>query len=212
MIDDIDILTNNVKGIHCKNKRHKIIQYFKSKINSTGFLFLQETHSTVRDEIEWKNDFKGEMFGNYLGNKDIKIKNKLCDKEGRILILSISIDNQDLVLVNFYNSNLESEQLNKIQELNTMLTDLNVSQNDRIILGGDFNLFFSSKIESAGGNPVFKKKSVSKLIELLKSYDLVDIWRIRNPKTKRYTFRQNHFSGFLQRRLDYIFVSNSLHE
>ena len=91
----------------------------------------------------------------YLGNKDIKIKNKLCDKEGRILILSISIDNQDLVLVNFYNSNLESEQLNEIQELNTMLTDLNVSQNDRIILGGDFNLFFSSKIESAGGNPVF---------------------------------------------------------
>ena len=224
MIDDIDILTNNVKGIHCKNKRHKIIQYFKSKIKSNGFLFLQETHSTVRDEIEWKNDFKGEMFFShgksnscgvlicYLGNKDIKIKNKLCDKEGRILILSISIDNQDLVLVNFYNSNLESEQLNKIQELNTMLKDLNVSQNDRIILGGDFNLFFSSKIESAGGNPVFKKKSVSKLIELLKSYDLVDIWRIRNPKTKRYTFRQNHFSGFLQRRLDYIFVSNSLQE
>ena len=175
MIDDIDILTNNVKGIHCKNKRHKIIQYFKSKIKSNGFLFLQETHSTVRDEIEWKNDFKGEMFFShgksnscgvlicYLGNKDIKIKNKLCDKEGRILILSISIDNQDLVLVNFYNSNLESEQLNKIQELNTMLTDLNVSQNDRIILGGDFNLFFSSKIESTGGNPVFKKKVCFKI-------------------------------------------------
>ena len=60
--------------------------------------------------------------------------------------------------------------------------------------------------------PFLKKRSVSKLIELLKSYDLVDIWRIRNPKTKRYTFRQNHFSGFLQRRLDYIFVSNSLQE
>ena len=57
-----------------------------------------------------------------------------------------------------------------------------------------------------------KKKSVSKLIQLLEKYDLIDIWRIRNPFSKRYTFRKNHFSGYIQRRLDYIFVSNTLQE
>ena len=38
------------------------------------------------------------------------------------------------------------------------------------------------------------------------------IWRIRNPKAKQYTFRQKHVSGFLQRRLDYFFISNNIQE
>ena len=31
-----------------------------------------------------------------------------------------------------------------------------------------------------------------------------------NPSLKRYTFRKNNFSGFLQRRLDYMFISNNI--
>ena len=37
-----------------------------------------------------------------------------------------------------------------------------------------------------------------------------DIWRKRNPKTKRYTFRQKHVSGLIQRGLDYFYISNSI--
>ena len=40
-------------------------------------------------------------------------------------------------------------------------------------------------------------------------YNLIDIWRIRNHFSKRYTFRKNHFSGYIQRCLDYTFVSNT---
>ena len=43
-------------------------------------------------------------------------------------------------------------------------------------------------------------------------FNLCDIWRIRNPKIKRFTFRQQHISGFIQRRLDYFFLSNLLQE
>ena len=39
--------------------------------------------------------------------------------------------------------------------------------------------------------------------------DLSDIRRIRNRK---YTFRQKHLSGIIQRRLDYIFISQNLQE
>ena len=35
---------------------------------------------------------------------------------------------------------------------------------------------------------------------------------IRNPKLKRFTFEQQHTSGFIQRRLDYFFISNLLQE
>ena len=47
-------------------------------------------------------------------------------------------------------------------------------------------------------------------MEIKEKLFLCDIWRIRNPKIKRYTFRQNHITGFLQRRLDYFFISNSM--
>ena len=57
-----------------------------------------------------------------------------------------------------------------------------------------------------------KKKSIAKLIQIKEKFNLCDIWRIRNPKIKRFTFRQQHISGFIQRRLDYFFFSNLLQE
>ena len=58
---------------------------------------------------------------------------------------------------------------------------------------------------------MLKQKSVAKLVELKEKYDLYDIWRIRNP-TKNCIFRQNHSSGIINCRLDYIFISNKLQE
>ena len=53
---------------------------------------------------------------------------------------------------------------------------------------------------------------VGKLFELKETYDLTGTWRIRNPKAKQYTSRQKHVSGFLQKRLDYFFISNNIEE
>ena len=39
---------------------------------------------------------------------------------------------------------------------------------------------------------------------------MIDTWRIRNPFSKRFTFRKNPFSGYIQRLLDYIHVFNTL--
>ena len=36
--------------------------------------------------------------------------------------------------------------------------------------------------------------------------------RTRNPKKRKYTFREKHLSGIIQRRLDYIFISQNLQE
>lgn len=40
--------------------------------------------------------------------------------------------------------------------------------------------------------------------------DLVDIWRIRNPDDKNFTWRQKN--PIIQRRLDYWFISDMLQE
>ena len=92
-----------------------------------------------------------------------------------------------------------------------MLDDIEVSSK-QIVFGGDFNLIFDCKLETNRGNPVLKKNSLAKLIEINEILNLCDIWRIRNPLNKRYTFHQNQVSGFIQRRLNYFFISNTLQD
>ena len=91
-----------------------------------------------------------------------------------------------------------------------MLETIKDLYDKQIVLAGDFNFFFDTSLESYGGKPTLKKKSISKFIELKEKFDLCDIWRIRNPKTKRFAFRQKHASGLIQRRLDCIYISNSM--
>ena len=67
-------------------------------------------------------------------------------------------------------------------------------------------------MEATGRNAKLKTRTVGKFLELKDKFDLCDIWRIKHPKTKTFTFRQKSFSGSTQRRVDYIFVSENLQE
>ena len=93
-----------------------------------------------------------------------------------------------------------------------MLKSFDINQNETIIFAGNFNIFFSSKLEARFGKPLPKRKSIIKLAEIKESLDICDIWRIRNLKRKNVTFRQIHSTEFIERRLDYIFISNCLQE
>ena len=65
-------------------------------------------------------------------------------------------------------------------------------------------------MEAIGGNPQTKLQSLAAFLKIKEKYDLCDIWRIKHKNEKKYTFRQRHYSGYLQRRLDFIFISNQL--
>ena len=97
-------------------------------------------------------------------------------------------------------------------ELQSLLQNLDVSQNKRIIFADDFNIFFNSKLEAKGGKPLLKRKSIAKLVEMKESLDICDICRIRNPNTWNFIFRQNHSTGFIERQLGSIFIPNCLEE
>ena len=53
---------------------------------------------------------------------------------------------------------------------------------------GDLNFCFNSKLEGKSGKPTLKEKSFVKMIELIGSFELCHIWRIRNPTQKPFTF------------------------
>ena len=79
-------------------------------------------------------------------------------------------------------------------------------------MAGYFTLIFDSILDVLGGNPTMKKKSLAKLYKLKESYDLCDIWRVRNMKSRQFTFSQQHSSDVTQHRLDFIFILNTLQE
>ena len=129
-------ITNNVKGLQSSKKRLKLIEYLKNKLKSNGVLFLQETHSISNDENAWADDFKGQVFFShrtsnsrgvlvaYLGSKSFVVKNKRNDDDGRILILDVSIDDTDYILVHIYNANNETEQIKVFNDLHLLLNSL----------------------------------------------------------------------------------------
>ena len=57
------------------------------------------------------------------------------------------------------------------------------------------NLILNPSLDSEGGKPVIEKR-IAKLIQITENLDVCDIWSIRNPKRKRFTFTQHHSTGF----------------
>ena len=79
-----------------------------------------------------------------------------------------------------------------------------------MIIGGDWNFVLDKQLDTFGGNPSLKMSSISELTKIMTTFDLCDIYRLRNPDTRRFTYRQN--SPKRLRRLDYFIISNSIQE
>ena len=95
------------------------------------------------------------------------------------------------------------DNLNKNIEENT------IEKENRLILGGDFNVTLDPAWDCSGGNQ--SKKASAKYIEdLCLDFDLIDVWRIRNSETKRFTWRQK--KPLIQRRLDFWLISDFCQE
>ena len=128
-------------------------------------MFLQETHSTFNDENIWKNDFNGPVFyshgtsqscGNfiaYFGNLNFSVNKQAEDKNGRTLILDVNIDEIRYVLVIIYYAHTKVEQVQVLSELSELMKNINFSEENRLALAGDLDIFFDSKPETKGGKP-----------------------------------------------------------
>ena len=57
----------------------------------------------------------------YCGTEDLKVVNTARNKNGRMLILDAKLNGSNFLLINFYNSNTESEQLSTFSTLQKLL-------------------------------------------------------------------------------------------
>ena len=72
-----------------------------------------------------------------------------------------------------------------MNDLSELMKKFNITQRKQTVL-------FDSNLETKGAKPILKEKSVARMVELKEEYILCDIWRIRNPPKKSFTFPQNH--------------------
>ena len=74
-----------------------------------------------------------------------------------------------------YYANTKTEPCKNFNELQSLLKFFDINQSKRIIFAGDFNIFFTSKLEASGCKPIPKRKSIIKLVDIKESLDICDI-------------------------------------
>ena len=88
------------------------------------------------------------------------------------------IDDTEFRLINWYNANIENDQLTTFSELINLLENLDLTDNKPIIFAEDFNLFLDRSLEAKGGNHCLKKQSLSKLLHIKENLNLCYSWQI----------------------------------
>ena len=141
-------------------------------------------------------------------NFDCELKVCHIDNDGRFIILRGQMQDHPFVVINIYAPNrANDQQCTFFEEIQMRLDEFEIDADSDIIIGGDFNVILDCDRDGFGGKP--KLKIACKKIEnLCSSFDLIDIWRIRNPESKRFTWKQNN--PLIQRRLDFWLTSSNL--
>ncbi len=138
---------------------------------------------------------------------DIKIEKFEKDDSGRFILLKTQIQDANFNLLNVYAPNKINDQINFLERLKTLC--LKNDNQENIIIGGDFNITLDPHIDKMGG--IIKDgKQIEKIHEIIENLELQDIWRVKNPNTRRYTWRQK--SPLIQCRLDYWLIAQELQD
>ena len=131
------------------------------------------------------------------------------DQNGRFIILEANVQDHPFLLINLYAPNKTNKQSTFFEEISEELDNLSLAVDCNIVIGGDFNVIFDPDLDGNGGNPK-RKESVKCIDNICLTNVLIDIWRIRNPNAKCFTWRQK--TPVIQRRLDFWLVSNGMQE
>lgn len=216
---NLQLNTFNCRGLGNAFKRRAVFEWLQT--HHKGITFLQETHSSPVCEEKWQREWKGMMYCNHGTSSskgvailvprsvDINVNRVEKDEEGRILLLDVSSDFGNCILINTYFPTKDNvyQQMKCLDTLSQMLA--NYMDKD-IIIGGDFNMIFNQHTDKIGGKHDTKSAAVCKLQEIMNELNLIDVWRTLHPELVQCTRRQVTRGGLVQSRLDFWLISTHL--
>ena len=205
----------NVRGLNNFKKR-RIIFCWCRKMKS-DMIFLQETHSTQEVERQWEREWGGKMLFSHGANNargviilvrngfDYNVDTVKIDSQGRFLLVKGKIQDVEYTVVNIYAPNKDACSRKFFENLQQVLSEFGITNEDNVIIGGDFNCPLNPLLDKKGGI-LIPRANVIRAIETLKeNFSLQDIWRVKNPDLKSVTWSQK--SPFVFCRLDYWLTS-----
>ena len=165
---------------------------------------MQETHSTKEVEKLWEYQWRKKIFSSHGTSSsrgvcialrvglDYKLLSpEVRDDHGRYLILHIEIQEVPYVFINYYVPNDQQSQVTIMKEIVEKLKTIPVDKATSYISGGDWNCVLNKSLDVLGGVLSLKKESVGQIKALMAEFDLIDIWRVRNPTYMKFTWRRS---------------------
>ena len=208
----------NVRGLRNKEKRSQIFKW--SKHQKVDVLFLQETYWSCEIENIVRSEWRGPcffehgsnhsrgvsiLFNDKLNVKDIVVK---CRMNGQLLMLGAKIHDNDMILVNVYAPTEKQNRESFFRKLSREMYKHNDILNEcELLLGGDWNCVLDTRKDVQGKKTQHYKRSVN-LRRLIKTYSLIDVWRVMHPNDKQFTWR--NLSLKRASRLDFWLVTKNV--
>lgn len=212
MANCLRIISWNVNGLQNPIKLKKCLTYIKSQ--QAQLAFIQETHLLDSEVSRLKRDWVGQVFHSSYANKkhgvailvhkklNLTVSKEHKDSDGRVICLEAVINGVKVNLCNIYGPNQEDADF--FHYINKMIGDISTSKS---IIAGDYNQVVDGVLDKTTYSGVKPKDRMA--IELMmKDLNLVDIWRVINPKEREYTFYSHRHKS--HSRIDYFLISNNL--
>ena len=122
--------------------------------------------------------------------------------------MHIEIHEVPYVFINYHAPNDQQSQATIMKEIVEKLKTIPADKATSYIWGGDWNCVLNKYLDALEGVSSLKKESVGQIKALMTDFDLIDIWRVRNPTYRKFTWRRS--KPLTLRRLDYFLVSSHM--
>lgn len=220
MDDVLKICSANCQGLgkygSYTNKRRDVFKYLKNK--KFDIYFIQDTHFTpncekyIRAEWGyegWFNSFSSNSRGVAIlfnNTFEFQMKQTYSDNSGNFIILRVTINSKEYVLINIYAPNRDDPDF--FRNINHILNGVNC---DNIIIGGDWNLLLDPHKDGYNYKNINNSNAREEVTNLYIQHNLTDIWRHLNPTLKQYTWHKKNNKKIIQQgRLDFFLVTETM--
>ena len=214
-MENLKIVSLNTRGLGNTNKRKKIYRYLRK--HEPDLCFLQETHCTTDRNTQnlWSQEWGNKcLFAN--GTQEARgvamLFNKKCSQQvkevhrdinGRYLICKLEILDETYCVANVYAPN--ENKVNFFTEIFSIIRNMNTTH---IIIGGDLNVVQNVQVDRSMPKE-YNKLNKEEIVKGMDEFDLCDIWRIKNPDRKCFTWMKGK-DKLSWSRIDYFLISETL--
>ena len=132
------------------------------KRNKADIVMLQEAHGTRETNKLWCAEWGGQVV----------FANGASNAKGVVILFSKKFSLSTEIIVTFF-----ADVFRHIDSLEC----------DFMIIGGDFNLTLDEKLDRSR-HTSYHPESTGYILQQIEELDLIDVWRHRNPDTKKFTW------------------------